>query len=51
MFTLGNELAQVSVVCTLGACTGGEGGGPMVVVFLCLGVVCALDPDMGLWFF
>ena len=39
MYTLGNGLAGVSIVGTLGDCTGGGGVGPMPVVFFRLGVV------------
>ena len=46
MSTFGNGSAGVSVVGTIGACTGEGGGGPMLVVFFCLGVV----GSMGLGF-
>ena len=42
MFTIGNGSSGVSVVCTLGACTGGGGRGPISVVLFNLGVVCAM---------
>ena len=46
MSTLGNGSAGVSMVVTLEVCTG-QGGGQMLVVLFCLGVVGA----MGLGFF